>query len=879
MFKPCHPVLDKRKTAAMHRIVEIRNTRINSIRANSPEKNTEIFLKFVRSKNHSDFWDDIIQAFLLGPQLSVVSAFLDACGIAHDDGMFDDAEVATTEKFSEAINSIRPKHPIRFQSIYYGYLLICGGDYWVNLGPALKAQSFDVLAGLGGENQADAFKLDGSPAHESGEPQPLKSEPGLSALDATLIKTIVASAVKSDGALPEDQLEDMLEEVISMGIARKQSFYHRGFFHVLFDHPLKFSFDGDNADRRVWYFAGVVDGLLRRGKQDELAGLLQTNHSVFKEACVSQSRGGPMLLPKLFSLLLDNQEFQLFRELLRNQFRRLRSYQQKEIASEIQETGSEMLRNGQIAEAETVLKEIGVLAQAIGSKSVENPDPFWLQFHCRNGRKFAQCLQMKGEFNGAEQILLALLEDQESTAKGRILCDIGLIRGKFRSIKQTFPQKDAQASAGISSALRQGVEFYQRAVQEDPGDSANARFCLALGLILEEQDSQGAVDHLRSALSSILQEEKAYSQVGVLQWSKFLLGLSLLESADECSLHYATELLEQSIADSIAFPPRLWERALAAAGLFTGARITSEIAIHLLKKVGAPAHPKILASGVVHSDAQMRATYIPLLPELTLTANEKWKHMEEFLGVCNQEKNIEQAEAILDQMECIARTNSQFRPRFLKLLQDSDKFSLVWTPQEVSYTIIDLHERAGNHPQAISLLCNLFHEVRADSDERGKKVELQNILEWLTFLKADSKTIADLQDLAFGEDASSEVVEIVETPVTLLYIGGNETQRQYEAAIRAELEESHPAWSLEFYFPGWTSNWNVHLNIVRPKINESDAVILSHLVRTQFGRHVRKTCDANTPWFPCTGRGRESLKRSIKEAGRWAASRKRVVLN
>lgn len=67
LFKPCHPVLDKRKTAAMHRIADIRNTRINSIRANSPEKNTEIFLKFVRSKNHSDFWDDIIQAFLLGP--------------------------------------------------------------------------------------------------------------------------------------------------------------------------------------------------------------------------------------------------------------------------------------------------------------------------------------------------------------------------------------------------------------------------------------------------------------------------------------------------------------------------------------------------------------------------------------------------------------------------------------------------------------------------------------------------------------------------------------------------------------------------------------------------------------------------------------------
>ena len=162
---------------------------------------------------------------------------------------------------------------------------------------------------------------------------------------------------------------------------------------------------------------------------------------------------------------------------------------------------------------------------------------------------------------------------------------------------------------------------------------------------------------------------------------------------------------------------------------------------------------------------------------------------------------------------------------------------------------------------------------------RTKKVELWNILEWLTSLKADPQTIANLQDLAFAEDSSSEVVEEVATPVTLLYIGGNEIQRQYEQAIRADMAKEHPAWSLEFYYPGWTSNWNVHLDNVRPKIWSSDAVVLSHLVRTQFGRHVRKTCDESIPWFPCTGRGKDSLKRSIKEAGRWAIKQKHAKLN
>jgi hypothetical protein len=488
---------------------------------------------------------------------------------------------------------------------------------------------------------------------------------------------------------------------------------------------------------------------------------------------------------------------------------------------------------------------------------------------------------MKGDFKGAEKILLALLNQPDWPTKGRVCCDIGLIRGKFRSIKQVFPPKENQPATSLSRALKEGREFYLRAIEEDPEDCANARFCLALCLILEKQDPQSAADHLRSAYSAILQEEKAYQQAGVFQWTKFLLGLSLLESADESALHYATDLLHQSLTDPIAFPPWLWERAMSASAIFTGATITSDIAIHLLKKVGVSAHPAILKSGVVHSDPKMRATYIPLLPELSLTANEKWKHLEEFLGVCNREKNIEQVEAILDQMECTAQNTAQFRSRFLETLQDSDKISLVWSPQDITHTIVDLHERSGDLPQAISLLQNLFYEVRAESDDRRKKVELLDILEWLAHLRADPELIANLQDLAFGDDKGpvTQEPEALQKPISLLYIGGNETQSRYEQAIRADVAKEHPAWSLEFYYPGWTSNWNVHLDNVRPKIWSSDAVVLSNLVRTQFGRHVRKTCDESIPWFPCTGRGKDSLKRSIKEAGRWAIKQKHATLN
>jgi hypothetical protein len=106
LFEPCHPVLKRRRSAAIERISEVRNIRLRSVNEYSPEKNASIFVKFVRARNHQDFWDDIIQAFLLGQNLPLISDFLAACGIEHDNGMFDGNDSPAVEKFSDAIRAV-----------------------------------------------------------------------------------------------------------------------------------------------------------------------------------------------------------------------------------------------------------------------------------------------------------------------------------------------------------------------------------------------------------------------------------------------------------------------------------------------------------------------------------------------------------------------------------------------------------------------------------------------------------------------------------------------------------------------------------------------------------------------------------------------------
>ena len=110
-------------------------------------------------------------------------------------------------------------------------------------------------------------------------------------------------------------------------------------------------------------------------------------------------------------------------------------------------------------------------------------------------------------------------------------------------------------------------------------------------------------------------------------------------------------------------------------------------------------------------------------------------------------------------------------------------------------------------------------------------------------------------------------------PVKVLYIGGNETQQQYEGPIRQAFARSMPNLTLSFLFPGWTSNWHTWVDDVKRRLPHVHAVVLSSMVRTQFGRHVRALCNEAKPWFPCTGRGRQSLIRSIERAATFVASR------
>jgi hypothetical protein len=206
-----------------------------------------------------------------------------------------------------------------------------------------------------------------------------------------------------------------------------------------------------------------------------------------------------------------------------------------------------------------------------------------------------------------------------------------------------------------------------------------------------------------------------------------------------------------------------------------------------------------------------------------------------------------------------------------RLLEDEDNYSPAWTRDDAVLTTIGILESAGRLEDAVAVIKGMFYRYHAKGDVISK-AEATGMLEWIREVLPDDPEMVRMENLV--SDQIPAQVEDKDVPVKVVYVGGNETQERYESDLRRELTDEYPNLALEFHFTKWTSNWNKHLERVVSDLRDADALVLNKLVRTNFGRSVRKECDGSRPWFACTGRGKESLKRSIDQAVRWAISNK-----
>lgn len=94
---------------------------------------------YFRRKRDDDVALDLLRAYLLGPRKELVTDFLDATGVPHEDGQIEGDESPDAAKVPEALKSVRANY----------------GDADVDLYLEIARRQWPEVEGLGGEGGAE----------------------------------------------------------------------------------------------------------------------------------------------------------------------------------------------------------------------------------------------------------------------------------------------------------------------------------------------------------------------------------------------------------------------------------------------------------------------------------------------------------------------------------------------------------------------------------------------------------------------------------------------------------------------------------------------------------------------------------------------------
>ncbi len=802
-------------------------------------------------------WKLLFGSYYFSKKCLIMCAFLDQLGIAHDPrGKIDgDFNPPSEETIASAVALLlRTFVPLELGR--YLAVLVLHSHEWICAVAERDRVLGDIDPSLVGTTEAAASQ--GEIVAESSVE--------FTVLDRVIIDQIVRSAMSVEGSLDAKQLEELVETVSRLNEKWFRAYFFLGLMDVLipgrdtmFDHP------GDNDQRRGWYLAGIITGLVRGHDIETLHKVLDQQAVAFKQA--TQSPGGPgaTIAKVAFRPIVESGRVGEGLLALRGQLKHIGLL----LGEEALEIATVFIRQARYDLGQPIIDELG-------RHELEDEDDEAIErYRLAVARRRGQCLQAVGNFDGSEMEFRKLLKSSAELNSPDLLADLGLVKGHFRSISEIKLPETRDERVAIRDSLLRGEDYFRRAAERAGTQAPKAAYALATLAFLRwvlssggekerDQRREQAALHATAAITAIQAFEfgATYREIGALGQCQFMLAVCRMSGFDETEGQEAM-VAWSSVTTAAGKFPKNDVRMLLDAAEMHGTAFSDAIAESVWEYRKDDAH-EVLAGGLWMTRSPRLRAGLVALAELEQTPRaERIKLWCSLIPVLVKANDLRSAEKGLSELEKLAE-DGESASVVLTFLVDSKNCDPVWQETEAAWTRVYLLRRLGRDQECLGELRRLFYLVRDSHPWEAEQI-VETLDDWRFDQTVREELAARLTqrsvttvNFGIGDRlASGEIVNVV-------FVGGNEIQARYDNDAVAQIKQEWSGVSIHFEHTAWSSNWGRELDRIVGLANAADAVVIMFMMRTMLGRRLRESL--RKPWVPCTSTGRAGMIASLKRA-------------
>jgi hypothetical protein len=828
------------------------------------------------------YWSSLVRYWLLTQHRPLICTILDEAGIPHKEGYIDsNYEAATPEMWKKGLAAIwnYEELPVR---IYLGYVLL-----GTRKGKATKR--WETLADALGRGVSKTGSLVGSsesvPATETSvvnikEVEQLKTaraeDSGEFLLyEQEIIRALAMGAISRTDTVEAEDAVEMARQIIDAAPGRPHGFFLLGFAQSL--HRLKLDLMGIvgvNQDRSNWHFAGYLNGLARHAGGKAIVDFLRESPQLSQEFLKKSSHlAFRQIRLTVAYALAETEEAKLFCDLAAAVRSKLDDLGKWSFITSGIALARELSSRKKYDEALMVTTVLKGIVDDLSQSELEPYVEIAMDMKKSLERREAIVALGRGDFEGARSKFGKLAAEGNAREKVEMRAWIALANANHNNFFDIFPSGSKEVFSKSGERMRSVVREISMQGMEAEKHSGMVNACAGMAEYSQGNYSK-ALMYFRKAAEEIMQEGRPLTSQAYL-WIRFMRSASQLMNMDVSEAGVIVADFEAVSNSKIKPSSWFYSDLVESAALFPDHRVLTLVLTAIPDVDSEKYFSAYQNADVLAKDLQKRVAYTQWLPGSKRRKRDIFDQLCQVVRWDIEAGKTDAAELAIDALEQLAEESNDFAEDLLNLLSEQGIVPDIIDESTQIGLRIRILLRIKRETDALQLMFERFRKEATSSNAWQREQALELVAELKTMtddLSQVSVVLAKLNHEFDSTDRSNDII-LKAGKINIIYVGGNEIQQRYEEDLRAELEVEYPNLSIDFEYPGWSSNWTAVADGIKSRLGAYDGLVLGYFVRTIFGRTIRRMCTDSCPWWAAPGHGKASIKRGILAAARHAANR------